>query len=104
MSAGDFRGWYTRLHKRDPFPWQERLARNVTKAGRFPDAIALPTGAGKTTIIAIWAWARTVGIRLPTRLAYVIDRRLVVDSITDYAVELAKTMPESHRLLTPTEN
>ena len=97
MSAGDFRGWYTRLHKRDPFPWQERLARNVTKAGRFPDAIALPTGAGKTTIIAIWAWARTVGIRLPTRLAYVIDRRLVVDSITDYAVELAKTMPESHR-------
>ena len=83
-----FAEWYRRLHGREAFPWQVRLAAD----GRFPGAISLPTGAGKTSVIAIWAWALQAGVRVPARVAYVIDRRLVVDSITSYASELANSI------------
>ena len=57
----------------------------------------MPTGTGKTSIIALWAWARLQGLKVPTRLAYVIDRRLVVDSITEFATQLAEAIPEAQR-------
>lgn len=92
-----FDQWYSRTHGRAPFPWQSRLADMVVHEVRFPDALALPTGTGKTAIIAVWAWARAQGLRVPTRLVYVIDRRIVVDSIGQYADELAGKMPEEVR-------
>lgn len=83
----DFRGWYADKHGYQPFPWQCRLAELAT-SGHWPDTIAVPTGAGKTGIIAVWHWVHETGGVAPTRLIYVIDRRLIVDSATDYAKRL----------------
>lgn len=83
--ALEFSDWYRKRHPYAPFPWQERLAELVA-AGTPPGTISVPTGTGKTTIIAVWQWAKEVGISgVPTRLIYVVDRRLIVDSVTDYA-------------------
>ena len=82
-----FVDWYEQRHGYEPFPWQVRLAELVA-AGTPPPSIAVPTGAGKTAIIAVWHWATGQGLPVPTRLIYVVDRRLIVDSVTAYAERL----------------
>lgn len=71
------------------FPWQEALL------GRFlqgcpPRAVDVPTGLGKTAVMAAWLVARACGANLPRRLVYVVDRRVVVDQATDVALALRK--------------
>jgi len=81
----DFAAFYFRLHARDPFPWQLRLAGEVA-AGRWPDALALPTSAGKTAVADVWLWALAEGLpNTPRRLYYLIDRRVLVDAAAEYA-------------------
>lgn len=84
-----FKRFFQGLHGYPPFPWQQRLADTIEQ-GKWPDALSLPTGVGKTSIIDIWAWAVEKGLNVPTRLFYIIDRRLVVDSVADQAELLAK--------------
>lgn len=67
-----------------PFPWQERLYRDFI-AGHIPDALDIPTGLGKTSVMTIWLLALAVGAAIPRRLVYVVDRRAVVDQATDEA-------------------
>jgi CRISPR-associated endonuclease/helicase Cas3 len=74
-----------------PFPWQLRLLNRFTE-GRIPRSLDLPTGLGKTSVIAIWLVARALGARVPTRLVYVVDRRAVVDQATDVAEGLMQTV------------
>lgn len=69
--------------------WQYRLF-TYFDAGRIPTDIELATGLGKTSIIALWilALARTVyrsSSVVPRRLAYVVDRRVVVDQASEFA-------------------
>lgn len=71
-----------------PFPWQERLLTRLIK-GTLPSAIDLPTGLGKTSVIAIWLLARAAGATVPLRLVYVVDRRAVVDQASAVAESLA---------------
>lgn len=92
----DFSDWYKTRHGYAPFPWQARLAARVA-VGDWPDALTPPTGSGKTAIIDIWLWARIQGYPMPRRLVYVIDRRLVVDSVSIYAESLAASLPEEQR-------
>ena len=92
----DFPAWYTERHGYPPFPWQAALAERLA-AGDWPDALTPPTGSGKTGAIDVWLWARCQGHPLPRRLVYVIDRRLVVDGVVDYAVALAARLPEAER-------
>jgi len=70
-----------------PFPWQEELLARLL-SGQSPRALDIPTGLGKTAVMAIWLVARAAGARLPRRLVYVVDRRAVVDQATDVAVAL----------------
>lgn len=70
-----------------PFPWQERLLERMLD-GDIPELIDIPTGLGKTSVMAIWLVARACGAKLPRRLVYVVDRRTVVDQATDVALEL----------------
>lgn len=70
-----------------PFPWQEELLRSFLR-GTIPPAIDIPTGLGKTAVMAIWLVARASGAKLPRRLVYVVDRRAVVDQATTEAQRL----------------
>jgi len=71
----------------EPFRWQSRLAEQMRR-GQMPDALDIPTGLGKTSIMAIWLLARAAGASVPRRLVYVVDRRTVVDQATTYAHNL----------------
>ena len=80
-----FAEFYRRTWGFDPFPWQARLAAEVAQ-GRWPDALTLPTSAGKTAIVDIWLWAHAERVPgTPRRLYYVIDRRLLVDAVAEHA-------------------
>lgn len=69
------------------FPWQLALLERML-AGDLPRALDIPTGLGKTAVIAIWLIARAAGAPLPRRLVYVVDRRAVVDQATQVAETL----------------
>jgi CRISPR-associated endonuclease/helicase Cas3 len=70
-----------------PFPWQLSLLDRFL-SGDSPSAIDVPTGLGKTAVIAIWLVARAAGATVPRRLIYVVDRRAVVDQATQIAEDL----------------
>lgn len=74
-------------HGAYPFPWQSRLLAAML-SGQFPTALDLPTGLGKTSVMAIWLVARALGAPVPRRLIYVVDRRAVVDQATQVAEQL----------------
>ncbi len=72
-----------------PFPWQRKLLRCFSQ-GKIPGHLDIPTGLGKTSVMAIWLVARALGADLPRRLVYVVDRRAVVDQSTDVALQLRR--------------
>jgi CRISPR-associated endonuclease/helicase Cas3 len=72
-----------------PFKWQTRLFRRFID-GEIPSALDVPTGLGKTSVIAVWLIARARGAPLPRRLVYVVDRRAVVDQATEEAEKLRR--------------
>jgi len=71
----------------DAFPWQFELLSRFVK-GLEVATLDIPTGLGKTAVMAIWLVARALGAKLPRRLVYVVDRRAVVDQATDVAESL----------------
>jgi len=64
-----------------PYPWQVRLYERLL-AGEIPEEIALPTGTGKTASLLVYVIALAQGAALPRRIAYVVDRRAIVDQTT----------------------
>src|SRR5690349_11966678 len=87
--------WLASALRVDPFPWQRELLRRLLAAD-CPDALDIPTGLGKTSVMAIWLVARACGAKLPRRLVYVVDRRAVVDQATDVA-EALRTWVQTER-------
>jgi CRISPR-associated endonuclease/helicase Cas3 len=89
VSAIDFDTAFKELTGNRPFPWQRDLYENWFSKGQFPDACTLPTGLGKTAVVAIWLIALSnAPKRLPRRLVYVVNRRTVVDQTTAEAEKL----------------
>lgn len=95
-----FAEFHLAVHGRPPLPWQDRLAQRVRDRGWDADdgilTIGIQTGLGKTTCIDIAVWALAVDAannpgdrRLPRRIWYVVDRRLLVDEATARAQRLA---------------
>jgi CRISPR-associated endonuclease/helicase Cas3 len=80
---------FTDLTGHKPNLWQHRLFKNFLK-GEIPAALDLPTGLGKTSVMALWLLARGRNPGLPRRLVYVVDRRAVVDQASTLAEELAE--------------
>lgn len=77
----------------EPFPWQRRLAEQVVAEG-WPTHIGVPTGLGKTACldVAVWslaAQAASGNRKLPTRIWYVVNRRLLVDVAWERSRRLA---------------
>ena len=75
-----------------PFRWQKRLLRRFIDAD-LPAAVDVPTGLGKTSVMALWLIALGEGTCLPRRLVYVVDRRAVVDQATRFAERLRANLP-----------
>ena len=98
--AFDFGEAFEVLTGHPPFPWQRRLFEEYFSCATLPPAVDIPTGLGKTAVMAVWLLARAAGAALPRRLVYVVDRRAVVDQATEYAVRLRKALKESERLET----
>ena len=121
MNATDFAAFFTACWGNDkrPFAWQTALAHRVLGvrstpnryepgrdgdgegAGGWPDAIALPTAAGKTACIdiAVFALAAQADrlrvdrrITAPRRIFFVVDRRVIVDEAYERARKLAKKL------------
>jgi CRISPR-associated endonuclease/helicase Cas3 len=74
-----------------PYRWQRRLYEALL-GGENYDALDLPTGLGKTSIIPLWLLARAAGAPVPRRLIYVVDRRAVVDQATAIAEKIAAAL------------
>jgi CRISPR-associated endonuclease/helicase Cas3 len=100
MEASDFIAFYQRVHGVEPFPWQVRLVREAL-LDCWPAVLSLPTASGKTSIIDIAVFAlaaqadRSPGERTaPLRLFFVIDRRLIVDEVSEHARRLAAALEQ----------
>ena len=101
LTADHFTAFFTEIHGHLPFPWQQRLATQVTADGDWPDQLALPTGFGKTAAldIAVFHLAleadRGARRRAPMRIAFVVDRRLVVDDAFERAEKIEKALKDA---------
>lgn len=99
----DFPDFFAAIYGFAPFPWQIRLLQQVADSGRWPKLIDLPTGSGKTACIDIavfhlaWRLSHGQASGAARRIAFVVDRRIVVDQAADRARGLAtalKTNPD----------
>lgn len=79
---------FAALTGNNPLKWQTRLYQEYFLQGQVPSAIDVPTGLGKTSVMALWLLALAQGAVLPRRLVYVVDRRAVVDQATEFAQAL----------------
>src|SRR5579871_1326516 len=75
------------LTGRAPYSWQLKLFLEIAD-GRWPQVLSLPTGSGKTAVLQVWlaalAWSLHTGSPgVPRRLGWVVNRRVVVDQVTD---------------------
>ena len=101
MPGPTFADFYEALNQRRPFPWQARLAQYVAEHGEWPPEVGVPTGLGKTACldIAVW-WLATQADweperrTAPTRIWWVVNRRLLVDSTAEHARQLAEALAD----------
>src|SRR5262249_39019352 len=99
LSPADFPAFFEEVHGNGitPFPWQMRLAELVFEKG-WPAALDVRTAAGKTAAIDIAVFhlalqaERRRGRTAPVRIAFVVDRRLVVDDAYARAERIAKKL------------
>jgi CRISPR-associated endonuclease/helicase Cas3 len=83
MKESEFAAAFAALTGNLPFPWQCALYK-LFAAGDFPSSCNLPTGLGKTSVIAVWLIALAHNPQVvPRRLVYVVNRRTVVDQTTN---------------------
>lgn len=84
-----------------PLRWQKRLyGRLLCYDAEIPAVCDLPTGLGKTSVIPIWlialaGQALENHITLPRRLAYIVNRRTVVDQATHVVEQIRNRLPNS---------
>ena len=93
--GSDFGERFKTLTKHAPFKWQRRLYEERFMKGCLPSALDLPTGLGKTSVMAIWYLVRRAEAPVPRRLVYVVDRRAVVDQATAVAESIKEKSCDS---------
>ncbi len=99
LTAAGFPAFFEALWGCPPFAWQTALAERVIgETGHpWPQAIALPTAAGKTACldIAVYAMAVRAGQvegAAPRRVFFVVDRRVIVDAAYERACAIATAL------------
>lgn len=100
LAREGFADLYEHVHGegRRPFAWQEALLDRALD-GEWPDAVHVPTGLGKTSVLDVavfalaWQADRGPSDRTArTRTFFAIDRRAVVDDVYEHANELARAL------------
>jgi CRISPR-associated endonuclease/helicase Cas3 len=71
-----FEAMFRSIHGYDPFPWQSEAARKLIATEDLL-SINVPTASGKTALIDAAVYAAAYGG--PRKIAFIIDRRVVVD-------------------------
>ena len=98
LTAADFAPIFQAIHGVPPFPWQARLARTVAETGAWPAALDLPTGSGKTAALDVALFHLALQAHkgadraAPVRIAFVVDRRIIVDAAFERAEKIAKAL------------
>jgi CRISPR-associated endonuclease/helicase Cas3 len=102
LKPEDFTAFFRAVWGYEPFPWQEDLLLRLAtgkdphrgyrgEAGIWPTVLDLPTGSGKTAALDIAVFhlaldaAKQQNRRAPIRIAFVVDRRLIVDDAFERA-------------------
>src|SRR5262249_52662278 len=103
LALADFEAYFCELHGHAPYNWQSRLARQVVE-GRWPGAIDLPTGSGKTSCldVAVFALACQAtwpkGDRTaPRRIFFCVNRRVIVDEAARRGEKIARAIWQAER-------
>ncbi len=97
MTPEQFRIVFKQLTDNRPFPWQEALYEQFIsdRPDNIPASCNIPTGLGKTSVIAIWLIALlNHPAKMPRRLVYVVNRRTVVDQTTTEVEKLRENLPK----------
>ena len=97
MDSASFDQQFASLTGHPPFPWQRRLYERFC-ADDIPASCNLPTGLGKTSVIAVWLLARQARPELPRRLVYVVNRRTVVDQTTDEVEKYLRVLDAERKI------
>ena len=100
LSIEQFAEFFRQIHDGQvPFPWQDRLARQVWESGKWPETLDLPTAAGKTAVLEIAVFLLALESvsspatrRFPVRLVFVVDRRVIVDQAAERAWLIAEQL------------
>lgn len=101
MNSIEFCEVFEKLTSNPPFPWQQALYDRFVSgaADHIPASCNLPTGLGKTSVIAIWLIAlANRPDKMPRRLVYVVNRRTVVDQTTHEVLRIRDSLPKVHVL------
>lgn len=90
-----FSEYFAAMHGCEPYAWQTRLADFVLESERWPSVIDMPTGSGKSAVldVALYTLAAKPSV-FPRRVAFVVDRRIVVDQVFERAERIAAKLNE----------
>ena len=92
MNNDKFANIFEALTDNSPFPWQVALFKYFIN-GQIPETANIPTGLGKTSIVAIWLIALAEDpSKTSRRLVYVVNRRTVVDQTTEEVRKLCEAL------------
>ena len=101
MKNDDFEAVFKILTGYAPLGWQKRLYDEFSQK-RIPSQCTIPTGLGKTNVVAIWLIALlNHSTIIPRRLIYVVNRRTVVDQTTNEVEKLKVNFNENKQNLDP---
>jgi len=98
IAIADFDDFFHSANGYAPFPWQQRLATKLCETGRWPELLDLPTGTGKTACIDIAVFHLAFELangrerQAPMRIAWVVDRRLIVDDAFERGQRIARLL------------
>jgi CRISPR-associated endonuclease/helicase Cas3 len=101
LQPAEFSNFFTELHGRAPFLWQQRLAAGLASEGLWPQVLNLPTGSGKTAAIDIALFHLALEAdrgerrRAPLRIAFVVDRRVIVDAAYERALSISNRLAQA---------
>lgn len=96
LRPADFDNFFRAIHGHRPFPWQQALVEDLAECDTWPDVLDLPTGVGKTAALDAAVFHLALRADMPNkpalRIAFVVDRRLVVDDAFTRAEKIAKAL------------